>query len=49
MSAQKSKDEPQEHKSVTLISPSGHKYELGVSDSGNLFVAYKPEQEKSEA
>ena len=43
MSTQKSKEEPQLAKSLTLVSPGGHKYEISVSDSGNLNVSYKPE------
>ncbi|MEW5321334.1 hypothetical protein V2J23_04100 [Geobacillus thermoleovorans] len=32
-----------ELKSLVLVSPSGHKYEVTVSDSGNLIVKYKGE------
>lgn len=36
-----------EFESLILISPSGHKYELTVSDSGNLKVTYRPKEEKA--
>ena len=41
MSDKAEKRAEKELKSLVLVSPSGHKYEVTVSDSGNLVVTYK--------
>ncbi|MGJ3203715.1 hypothetical protein [Geobacillus subterraneus] len=43
MSEQAENRVEKELKSLVLVSPSGHKYEVTVSDSGNLMVKYKGE------
>lgn len=41
MSEKTEKRAEKELKSLVLVSPSGHKYEVTVSDAGSLIVAYK--------
>lgn len=43
MSEKTEKRVEKELKSLVLVSPSGHKYEVTVSDTGNLMVKYKGE------
>ncbi|ESU71176.1 hypothetical protein TGS27_2600 [Geobacillus stearothermophilus] len=41
MSEKAEKRAEKELKCLVLVSPSGHKYEVTVSDAGSLIVAYK--------
>jgi hypothetical protein len=41
----RSKDNQIEAGKLVLLSPGGHKYELSVSDSGNVVVTYKTEED----
>lgn len=43
MSEKAEKRAEKELKCLVLVSPSGHKYEVTVSDAGNLMVKYKGE------
>lgn len=42
------KKEPEAVESIVLVSPGGHKYEVTVSDAGNLQVAHKAPKDKGD-